>query len=75
MRDKHTRGPGLTSASPTDRLRRDLAAFGRLDAGNSPATERLTVELGHDLYAAVLAELNRPNAGGLPLCSRSRRVA
>ena len=75
MRDKHTPAVGVTSSSPIDRLRRDLAAFGRPGAGNTPATDRLTEELGHDLYAAVLAELNRPNAGGFPLSSRSRRVA
>ena len=75
MKDKHTRGLGLTADSPVDRLRRDLAAFGRLDASHVPATKRLTAELGDDLYAAVLAELDRLDAGGFPLCSRSRRVA
>ena len=66
MKDKHTRGLGLTADSPVDRLRRDLAAFGRLDASHVPATKRLTAELGDDLYAAVLAELDPPGRRRLP---------
>jgi hypothetical protein len=75
MQDKHTRGLGPTADSPIDRLRRDLAALACLDASHVPAIERLSAELGGDLYAAVLAELNRLDSGGFPLCSRSRRVA
>ena len=66
MNKKHTRGLGPTADSPVDRLLRHLAAFGRLDASHVPATKRLTAKLGDDVYAAVLAELNRLNAGGFP---------
>jgi hypothetical protein len=75
MKDEQTRGAGLTADSPVDRLRRDLAALGRLDTTHVSVTERLTAELGDDLYAVVLAELNRLDAGGFPLCTRPRRVA
>jgi hypothetical protein len=75
MQAKNTRGPDRTADLPLGRLRRDLAALGRRDAPRASAAERIAAELGDDLYAAVLAELSRLEADGLPLCGRSRRVA
>jgi hypothetical protein len=75
MKTENTRGLGHTAELPLDRLRRDLAAFERLDAPRASAAERLTAELGDDLYAVVLAELSRLDTASSPLCRRSRRVA
>lgn len=61
--------------SPLDRLVRDLEAYGRPVVSRLDADERLTVELGGDLLAAIRAELDRLDARAFPLCNRPRRVA
>ncbi len=66
--------PGKLGDSPVHRLVRDMNALGHF-GGRLPAAERLTVELGIDLLAAINAELDRLDAGAFPLCSRPRRVA
>lgn len=59
---------------PLERLLHDMAALGSSPAGPS-AEERLAAELGDDLLAVILAELNHPDAGEVPLGRRPRRAA
>lgn len=62
------------NAHPLERLQRDLETLA-LSPARPSAEERLAAQLGDDLLAAILDELNRLAADDVPLGKHSRRAA